>query len=76
METRTVTNHSGEEYKLSEREEKYLRALERLSNMECGRLRLFANGTISVRINNNWHEDNIDGSHTAIINCDGGDGGD
>jgi hypothetical protein len=76
MNCRTVINQRGEQYNLSETEERYLRALERLGKMDSGRLRLMANGTISIRINGNWHDNNIDGSHTATIYCDGGDGGD
>ncbi len=76
MNCRTVYTHRGEEFELTEDEEKYLRALERISKMHPGRLKLMANGSLSVRINDYWHDDNIDGSHNVIINCEGGDGGD
>ena len=76
MNCRTVYTHRGEEFELTEDEEKYLRALERISKMDSGRLKLMANGSISVRINDYWHDDNIDGSHKALITCEGGDGGD
>lgn len=76
MKGRIVYTHRGEEFELTEVEEKYLRALERISKMDSGRLKLMANGTISVRINDYWHDDNIDGSHKVWIICEGGDGGD
>ncbi len=76
MHCRKVHNHLGKPFQLSEEEEKYVRSLERLSKMPMGRLMLFANGTISIRICGNWHDDNIDGSCNIQIPCDGGDGGD
>ncbi len=76
MNCRTVYTHKGEEFQLTENEEKYLRALERLSKLDSGRLNLMANGTLSVRINDFWLDDNIDGSHNVHIKCEGGDGGD
>ncbi|MBC8618937.1 hypothetical protein H8788_14420 [Parabacteroides faecis] len=44
--------------------------------MNPGRICLMANGTISVRINDQWHDDNIDACCNVFINCEGGDGGD
>lgn len=44
--------------------------------MDYGRVRLMANGTISVRFIDEWHDDNIDGSVNVSIRCEGGDGGD
>ena len=76
MNCREVTNQLGETFELTEDEEKFLRALERISKLDTGRLNLFANGTISVRINDNWQENNIDASHQVYIKCEGGDGGD
>lgn len=76
MHKRTVINHKGEEFQLTESEEKFLRALERLSKINPGRLKLMASGTLSVRINDYWHDDNIDGSHNVELICEGGDGGD
>lgn len=76
MNNRTVYTHRGEEFELTDIEEKYLRALEKISKMDSGRLNLMANGTISVRINDYWYDDNIDGSHKVLIYCEGGDGGD
>lgn len=76
MKCREVVNNKGERFILTEEEEKYVRALERLSKMEEGRVRLFANGKISVRINDGWYDDNIDAFVKVNIDCDGGDGGD
>lgn len=76
MKCREVTTTRGEEYTLTEVEEKYVRALERLSKMNTGRIRLMANGTISVRINDIWYDDSIDGSVSVYVPCEGGDGGD
>jgi hypothetical protein len=74
---REVKNQKGEYFTLTEDEEKYVRALERLSKMNPGRIQLMANGTISIRINGIWHNDSIDGHHKAFsIQCEGGDGGD
>ena len=76
MNCRTVFNHKGEEFQLTENEERYLRALERISKMDSGRLNLMASGDISVRINDFSHDDNIDSFHNVTIACEGGDGGD
>ncbi len=73
---RTVLTHDGEEFVLTENEEKFIRALERLSKQNAGRLNLIANGTISIRINGYWHKHNIDAFHQVNILCEGGDGGD
>lgn len=76
MICREVTNGKGEDFLLTPDEEKYIRALERLSKMKRGRIRLFANGVLSVRINDSWSEDEIDGYVNQSILCEGGDGGD
>ncbi|RHS00060.1 hypothetical protein DWW23_05305 [Parabacteroides sp. AF14-59] len=76
MKCREVWNHRDEFFTLTEDEERYIRALERLSKMNPGRICLMANGTISVRINDQWHDDNIDACCNVFINCEGGDGGD
>ena len=73
---RTVRNHLKEEFILTEDEERFIRALERLSKMPQGRLNLVANGRLSVRINDCWHDDNIDSSINVYLSCEGGDGGD
>jgi len=69
-----VTNIRGEEFELTKDEEKFLRALKRLDKLNQGRIGLFANGSISIRMGENWHDDEID----SLINirCEGGDGGD
>lgn len=76
MKCREVITRRGDEYILTEEEEKYARALERLSKMDAGRIRLFANGIISVRFIDEWQDDSIDGSVSVFIKCEGGDGGD
>lgn len=76
MKCREVKTFRGEWFTLTEDEEKYVRALERLSKMNPGRIELMANGLLSVRINGGWHDDNIDGSVNTYIRCEGGDGGD
>lgn len=76
MNCREVRTARGEYFILTEKEEKYIRALERLSRMNPGRVRLFGNGTLSVRFIDAWADDNIDGSVNVSISCEGGDGGD
>lgn len=76
MKCREVRNGRGEWFTLTEDEERYVRALERLSKMKHGRIRLMANGEISVRINDVWHDDNIDAWVKVNLYCEGGDGGD
>lgn len=76
MKFREVWNRKGEDFILTEVEERFVRALERLSKMNPGRIRLMANGTLSVRINDQWQDDNIDACCNASISCEGGDGGD
>lgn len=73
MNCRTVTDNDGNEFELTIEEEKFVRALERLERMDAGRLDLFANGRLSIRINGNWANNEIIGTS---ISCDGGDGGD
>lgn len=60
MKCREVSNRKGEDFVLTEDEERYLRALERLSKMNPGRICLMDTGRVSVRINEQWHDDNID----------------
>jgi len=69
-----VTNIRGEEFELTKDEEKFIRALKRLDKLNQGRIRLFANGSISIRMGENWHDDEID--YLINVFCDGGDGGD
>lgn len=76
MKCREVSNRRGEDFILTENEERYVRALERLNKMDPGRIYLMANGRISVRINGCWHDDNIDAYCDVNIPCEGGDGGD
>ena len=76
MNCRTVTNRKGEDFQLTENEEKFIRALERLSKIRNGRIRLMANGSLLVRINDNWKDDSIDYGININISCEGGDGGD
>ncbi|MDH6358959.1 hypothetical protein [Parabacteroides sp. PF5-9] len=75
MKCREVTTQRGEDFTLTIEEEKFLRALERLSKMNPGRLRLFANGLLDIRINDCWADDSFY-NHKVILSCEGGDGGD
>jgi len=77
MKCRTVYTPRDEEFLLTETEEKYVRALERLAKMNPGRIRLMGSGDLSVRINDCWADDNIDGYVNCVgFKCEGGDGGD
>ena len=76
MKCRTVWNERDKEFVLTEDEEKYVRALERLSKMDAGRIELFGSGMLSVRIDGCWSGDNIDGFVKVRVGCEGGDGGD
>lgn len=73
MECRIVTDTEGREFELTEKEEKVVRAIERLEKMDFGRIELFANGKLSMRINGSWYENEF--ASTSIY-CEGGDGGD
>ncbi len=75
MKCREVTTLRGDDFTLTEDEEKYLRALERISKMNPGRIELIANGTIDVRINGEWADSSFY-NHKVKIRCEGGDGGD
>lgn len=76
MKCREVKTDEGVWYTLTEDEERYIRALERLSKLPSGRIELMANGRISVRLGGPWNKDNIDGHCNVSICCEGGDGGD
>jgi hypothetical protein len=73
MICRTVIDTQGREFELTEQEEKYVRAIERLEKMDSGRIELFGNGKLDLRINGSWHEHSFQGTS---ISCEGGDGGD
>jgi len=73
MICREVKDNDGNWFQLTEEEEKYVRAIERLEKMNAGRICLFANGRLSVRINGNYNRNDILGT---FIQCEGGDGGD
>lgn len=73
MKCREVTDADGRDFVLTEVEEKYVRALERLEKMDSGRICMMANGKISLRINGCWYGNCFT---TTSIDCEGGDGGD
>ena len=73
MKCRIVIDTEGREFQLTIEEEKVIRAIKRLEKMDFGRLELFGNGYLSVRINGGWYENDIMDTN---IKCDGGDGGD
>ncbi len=73
MKRRTVEDNDGREFQLTIEEEKIVRAIKRLEKMDFGRLQLFGNGQLDIRINGGWYENSI---ISTMIHCDGGDGGD
>jgi len=73
MNCRTVEDNEGKEFALTTEEEKVVRAIKRLEKMNFGRLQLFGNGQLDIRINDSWYENIIISTN---IHCDGGDGGD
>lgn len=73
MKTSEVLTNRGEYFTLTEEEEKYFRAIKRLEKMNPGRLKLFGNGSLSIRINDCWNNDEF---YLTNIFCEGGDGGD
>jgi len=73
MECRTVIDTEGREFELTEKEEKVMRAIDRLDKMDFGRIELFANGKLNLRINGSWYENDF---ASTSISCEGGDGGD
>lgn len=70
MKCRTVIDTKGREFQLTIEEEKVIRVIERLDKMDFGRLELFGSGSLSIRINGGWYENDIMGTN---IKCDGGD---
>lgn len=69
-------DEAGREFELTHDEELYYRALKRLERYakRQGRIELFGNGQLNIRINGGWAENNFD--QVLGIRCDGGDGGD
>ena len=78
MECRKVWTYGNQEedIQLTQGEEKFVRALERLSKMNPGRIMLMGTGELSVRLNTFNHRDNIDHCVKVSITCEGVDGGD
>jgi hypothetical protein len=69
-----VINKRGEEFELTSEEEKFYKAVKRLEKHDQGRLILFGSGSLSIRINNAWADDEVD--FVMGVFCEGGDGGD
>ena len=69
-----VKNLRGEKFELTPDEIKFYRAVKRLDKLNQGRLCLFGNGDLSIRINNTWYDDTI--YFLINVKCEGGDGGD
>lgn len=67
------TTEGGQEVVLSENEIKVMRILNKLEKMDFERIRLFGNGSLSVRLGGGGHQNEI---AFYSIPCDGGDGGD
>lgn len=68
-----VRNECGEEFELTENEEKFLKAIKRLEKLDSGRLCLFGSGNLWVRFGGFSSYRTI---HNTTIKCEGGDGGD
>lgn len=73
MNCRTVIDAQGREFHLTEEEEKVVRSIERLERMNFGRIKLFGDGKLDLRINGHWHENSF---QSTSIDCEGGDGAD
>jgi hypothetical protein len=73
MKCREVKDSDGNEFTLTEDEERFVRAIERIEKMNTGRLFLFGDGHLSIRINDYWYQNEI---ISTDIFCEGGDGGD
>lgn len=72
-----VYTQDDKEIQLTPDEAKVIRTIMRLEKMDFGRLTLFGNGQLDVRILNEdggaWSKDSI---YSTSIRCMGGDGGD
>jgi hypothetical protein len=68
-----VQNRNGEIFTLTTEEEKFLKAIKRLEKLNQGRLVLFGNGSLDVRMGGVSNYRMIYGTS---IYCEGGDGGD
>ena len=73
MNCRKVQDYDGNIFTLTIEEEKYVKAIERLERMDVGRIRLFGNGQLLIRINGDLYKNQIIGTQ---VQCEGGDGGD
>ncbi len=74
MKTSIIKTNRGDEFELTEGEEKYYRALKRLEKMDHGRIILFGGGhSLSLRFNGSWNNDEFD---SINVPNEGGDGGD
>jgi hypothetical protein len=68
-----VKNQKGEIFTLTPKEEKFLKAIKRLEKLNQGRLVLFGNGLLDVRMGGISNYRSI---YSTSIYCEGGDGGD
>ena len=66
-------DNAGRNFILTDDEVKFINTIKRLEKMKPGRLRLFGNGSLSIRINDIWADNEI---MLTSIYCEGGDGGD
>lgn len=73
MKLDTIKTNDGEEVTLTEQEQKFFNAIKRLEKMNPGRICLFGNGRLSVRMNDGLYADTF---YNTSIQCEGGDGGD
>jgi len=74
----TVKTQCGEEFELAPDEIKFYRAVMKLEKLNQGRIELFGNGSLFLRISNDgghcWEKDTFD--VVSGVFCDGGVGGD
>jgi len=72
-----VTTNDGKEFELTPDEIKFLRAVKRLEKLNQGRIKLFGNGSLNLRISDDGKcFANSDFGTVLNVFCDGGDGGD
>lgn len=73
-----ITTVDGDVVELTKEESAFLRAVRRLEKMPMGRLMLFGNGSLDIRLNDGDQFDGFygDAFERFDIYCEGGDGGD
>ena len=64
----------GEEFELTPDEMRFYKAVKKLEKLDQGRIVLYGNGSLFIRIGGCWAKDTFD--TVSGVFCDGGDGGD